>query len=424
MPMRVGIVGAGFVGLTTAYRLVQQGVEVVVFEAEDKVGGLASGFSEPGWDWPLERFYHHIFTNDEAVIQLAREVDWPPIFFRPNTSIFFRGQAYPFDTPLNLLRFPHLPLTTKLRMGAMLGFMKLSPFWKPLEHISANKLLSQTMGARGYETIWKPFLTGKFGTRADEINAAWFWARIQKRTARLGYFNQGFQGLADRLYKRIVELGGTVNLSRPVSTIRTRKNRLFVSSLEGMEEFDRVLVTLNIPLFLKMVSGLPQSYQLKLRSLQTLDALTVIIVLRKRFMKKVYWLNVISPLQPFLVVVEHTNMIDSMNYGGNHIVYLGAYLPYDHRYLTFPKKKLIKLALQQLGNISNTFNKEDVLKTFVFRGHKAQPIMPINYSALCPTMETPIDNLFMANMSLVYPWDREVNYAVEWGEKAAVHILK
>ena len=42
--MRIGIIGAGFVGLTAALRLTQKGHEVVVLEKEDAPGGLALGF--------------------------------------------------------------------------------------------------------------------------------------------------------------------------------------------------------------------------------------------------------------------------------------------------------------------------------------------------------------------------------------------
>jgi protoporphyrinogen oxidase len=36
----VAVLGAGPAGLTAAYRLVQRGVPVVVFEADEQVGGL------------------------------------------------------------------------------------------------------------------------------------------------------------------------------------------------------------------------------------------------------------------------------------------------------------------------------------------------------------------------------------------------
>ncbi|MCH7951714.1 NAD(P)/FAD-dependent oxidoreductase [Patescibacteria group bacterium] len=421
--MRVGIVGAGFVGLTCAYRLAQAGVEVELYEAASHSGGLASGFSLPGWKWPLEQFYHHIFSNDRAIIRLSREVGWPPIFFRPTTSIFFNGRMYPFDSAFHLLRFPQLPLHAKLRMGIVLGFLKLSPFWKPLERIPAHDFLIQTMGVRGYEAIWQPLLVGKFGPWARDVNAAWFWARIHKRTARLGYFRRGFQGLANRLHESIVNNGGGIHLHSPVSAIRKAGAHLALSSTLGTERFDRVIVTTSTPLFLKMVKGLPSRYRSRLGRLRSLDALVVILILKTPVMDGVYWLNVTDQRLPFVGVMEHTNMIDPKYYGGNHIVYLGTYLPPDHRYFLLSKDAVVRLAIQQLKALTRNFDESDIVETRVHRGRGAQPIIPVNYSRLRPTMETPIDHLFLANMSLVYPWDRGTNYAVELGERAYRTLL-
>lgn len=422
--MRVGIIGAGFVGLTAAYRLAKQGVRVEVYESSDSVGGLASGFSIPQSNWSLERFYHHIFFNDHAIIQLAREVDWPPLFFRPTTSVYFDGLIYPFDSAFHLLRFPHLSLYTKLRMGAVLGFLKLSPFWKPLERITASDFLVKTMGVSGYEAIWKPLLTGKFGPKAREVNAAWFWARVQKRTARLGYFEQGFQGLANRLQDSVLAAGGEFHFHSPVKAIRKKGKKIFVGTQKGTHLFDQLLVTVNSPLFLSMTQGLPERYKQRLAGLSYLDSLVVVLVMRRSVFDDVYWLNVLDSNFPFLVVVEHTNMIDPENYGGNHIVYLGTYIPDDHQCLRLSKKAVVRLAVKQLEKIAANFNKSDIIESYVHYGHHTQPIIPLNYSSLCSSMETPINNLFLTNMSMIYPWDRGTNYAVWLGERAAALILK
>lgn len=422
--MRVAIVGAGFVGLTAGLRLADKGVEVSLFEAENSVGGLASGFSVKGWGWPVERFYHHIFTNDAAIIRLAREVDWPPVFFKPTTSIYARKTIYPFSTALDLIRFPHLPVSSKLRMGLILGFLKFFPFWKLLERLTTEDLLRSTMGSLGYTTIWEPLLVGKFGAYASSVNAAWFWARVQKRTARLGYFHHGFQGLANRMADTITKRGGRVFLGHPIQAILPSGRRLSVRSALGSEIFDRVVVTASTPLFLQLVCDIPDWYKNKLKRLSFVDALVVVLVLAKPYMEGVYWLNVTDRCLPFLVMVEHTNMISSRHYGGNHLLYLGAYLPPDHRLFSCSKSRLRHLAVQQLQVIRGKFDPQEVLDCFVFRGTSAQPIVPAAYSEVRPSITTPLPHLFLGNMDLVYPWDRGTNYAVELGETVAQVMLK
>ncbi|PJE69229.1 oxidoreductase, partial [Candidatus Shapirobacteria bacterium CG10_big_fil_rev_8_21_14_0_10_38_14] len=48
----------------------------------------------------------------------------------------------------------------------------------------------------------------------------------------------------------------------------------------------------------------------------------------------------------------------------------------------------------------------------------------VNYSQLIPPFKTPISNVYLANMQMVYPWDRGINYAIEIGEKIADEIAK
>ena len=57
--MNVAIIGAGPAGLSAAYDLAREAHRVTVFEGAPEVGGLASGFKAPHWDWTLEKFYHH-----------------------------------------------------------------------------------------------------------------------------------------------------------------------------------------------------------------------------------------------------------------------------------------------------------------------------------------------------------------------------
>jgi uncharacterized protein with NAD-binding domain and iron-sulfur cluster len=54
--MRIAIIGAGFGGMAAAYDLQSAGHEVYIYEAADYVGGLASGFKEPKWEWSVEKF--------------------------------------------------------------------------------------------------------------------------------------------------------------------------------------------------------------------------------------------------------------------------------------------------------------------------------------------------------------------------------
>ena len=123
--MKVGVIGAGFSGLASSYHLSKAGVDVTVFEKNEKPGGLAIGFKENGWDWTLEKHYHHWFVSDSKVLSLAKEIGQEVVFTRPKTSLFYKNQSFQLDSPLSLLGFPHLPMIDRLRTGATLFYQNL-----------------------------------------------------------------------------------------------------------------------------------------------------------------------------------------------------------------------------------------------------------------------------------------------------------
>ena len=131
-----------------------------------------------------------------------------------------------------------------------------------------------------------------------------------------------------------------------------------------------------------------------------------------------YWLNINEAGFPFLAIVEHTNFMQKSYYAGEHLVYVGKYLPPTHKYFSMGNEELFATYEPYLKKINSSF-KDNLIGYDVFRAPFAQPIIPLNYSEILPPLDTPIDGLFLATIQQVYPWDRGTNYAVEMGKKVA-----
>jgi protoporphyrinogen oxidase len=324
-----------------------------------------------------------------------------------------------------MLFFPKLALIPKLRFGLAGLYLRLTKNWQALEKETAHTWLTRAMGSTAYRVLWQPLLEGKFGDHYQEVNMAWFWARIHKRSPRLGYFEGGFQAFVDTLLARVQERGVTVHLNAPVSAITPLPDgRLTVEAAEP-HTFDRVLATVSPQLLSRLAPTLPVNYVAALKQLKSMGAVVVVLALKQRLTDQNYWINIPkSEGFPYLALVEHTNYIDSRHYGGDHIVYCGDYLPPDHNYFNLSKEELLAQFLPSLARINPNFTPDWVKESWLFKAKYAQPVPPVNHSANIPPLKTPVPGLYWASMSQVYPWDRGTNYAVEIGRRAAREVVQ
>jgi protoporphyrinogen oxidase len=432
--MKIAIVGAGIAGLSAAYDLLNAGHEVVLYEAGEQTGGLAAGFQDENWAWPVEKFYHHIFATDKAIIDLVEEIGFKEkLFFpRPTTSVVYDNRIVPFDSPWRWITFPGFNLLDVARFGLVSAYLRFTKPWRQLEQVTADSWLRRWYGRKIYEMTWQPMLIGKFGPYYDKVNMAWMWARLHVRTPRLGYFEGGFQAFVDRLTAVITQNGGQLKLNSPVENIESAENGLLITANGLQESFDTCLVTTSPGLLAKMAPTLPEDYLGDLLALKHMGAVVLTQALKRPLLPdhQTYWLNIPAndPDKsqngvPFLALVEHTNYIDKKHYGGDHIIYCGDYVLPDHTYMTMSQAELENKFVDVLTQFNPDFKPDWVRKSWLYRASYAQPVPLLNHSRHIPAIKTPLPDLYFASMSQVYPWDRGTNFAVEIGRQAAKMIL-
>jgi protoporphyrinogen oxidase len=424
--MRIAIIGAGFGGMAAAYDLAKAGHEVTIYESADYVGGLASGFKEPHWDWWVEKYYHHWFASDKHMLGLIKELGWEDkvLFPRPFTVMYHEGKFYPFDSILKAILFPGLGWgVNKIRFGLVGLYLRLTNNWRALEKVSVDEWMRKWAGNKVYELMWKPLVIGKFGERYyKQVNMAWMWARLKARTTRLGTFKSGFQRFADLFADKLREMGVEICLQTPVTRIEREIGAGGVSvRSKTSEAYDKVLVTLSPEAISRLVPSLPEEYLRGLRSMKSMGAVVLVLALKHRLSEGgYYWYNLPKEAgYPFLALVEHTNYVGAEHFGGDHIVYAGDYLEPEHEFFRLSQEELLERFLPALEKFNPAFERDWVKKAWLFRTAYAQPVPLVNHSQNIPAIETPVEGVYFASMSQVYPWDRGTNFAVEIGRRAA-----
>lgn len=431
--LKIGIIGAGMTGLAAAWDFAKAGHEVTIYEAGERVGGLAAGFQDENWDWTLEKFYHHWFTTDDDLLTLAEEmgVRDKVIFPRPKTSYWIDGKPVRSEISPSAIFLP-VSLIATIRMGLGGMFVKLSPFWSFFERVTADEWMRKWMGNEAYEKFFKPLLIGKFAEQYDQIPMSFMWARLVKRTLKLGTYQGGFQAFLDELGEQLEAKGVTIHLNTPVEGLSTQDGNPVLQVNGETKQFDRVLSTTSPRLMLKLTEGLADTpYGKQVADLKSIGGLCVVLALKQPLMQDdTYWLNLPATTPdksksafPFLALVEHTNFIPREHYGNDHIIYCGDYVPADHEYFQMSEDELVERFLPALKEINPNFKSDWIRKSWVWRAPYAQPVPELNHSEKIPDLKTPIDGVYWASMSQVYPWDRGTNYAIELGRRVAKMIL-
>jgi len=430
MSQHIAIIGGGLTGLSAADTLSAAGHAVTIYEAEPALGGLAGSFEVNGAR--LERFYHHLFTSDVAMVALIERLGLGErLLWQPSATAYYASRIYRLSTPLDLLRFDRVSLLDRLRLGLLTLRARSVRDWLPLEEITAREWLVSMAGESAYRAVWEPLLRGKFGRYADEISAVWMWNKLKLRGSsrgerqeeRLGYLEGGFGQVIDAWEALLRGRGVSIHLATPAREVRIEGGRVEgVLSEGGLASYDRVLVTTAPALLAGLAPGLPPAYRAQLEGIPYLANVCLVMEL-DRSLSDTYWLNVGDPAIPFTGVIEHTNFARPEAYSGAHLAYLSRYLDADDPYYAMAPEDLLSAYLPHLARMFRGFERSWVRRLWAWRERYTQPVITRGYSRRIPAHRTPADGLWLACMAQVYPEDRGMNYAVAAGERVAREML-
>lgn len=429
----VVIVGAGFTGLSAAYKLSKNGLKVKVLEADSLPGGLAGTF-EFSDGVKLEKFYHHWFNNDIYVPKLVEELGLQDkiVTLPTQTGMYFNGRHWKLSTPLDLLRFKALTFINRIRLGLLVLRVRRIKDWRTIEHLSIREWLEPLCGKDVFNIVWEPLISSKFSIYAEKISAVWMWKKLMLRGGtrnkkggeELAYFKGGFGKLSDAITDVIRDYDGSISYGAKVIGINSHGHTIDSVITEGANIKGKYYIfTPALPIIACIFKNSTEVSWLKnLKKVNYLGNKCLVLRL-KASLSETYWLNVNDPGFPFVGVIEHTNFDKPENYKGSHIVYLSRYLAIEDPLWEISDKEYFEFALESLKKMFPELNSSWVLEYYIWRTKYAQPITEKNYSNYVPTTKTPYKNSFICTMAQIYPEDRGTNYAIREGFKIASEII-
>ncbi len=306
--------------------------------------------------------------------------------------------------------------------------------WKKYEKITAKEWIEKYMGKKSYEVIWGPLLKQKFAERASEIAMTWMYGRIACRFKSrekgatkevLGYMHGSYQALVDKLAEAFVSAGGKIELNSAVSSVISEGGAAAGVRVKGADiKHDAVLVTCAPALLKELVKTEDAEYNRRVESLDYYGAINLVVRTGQSINGPVYWMNIADLNSPFVAVVEHTNFVKKEEYSGDVIIYIGNYISTGKPLYKAADDEIRKIFFDYLKKLYPQFDESKVKAWAVNRTPFAQPVVPTGFSKVKLDYKGPLKNLYLANMSMIYPEDRGMSYSIRLGNEAAVLISR
>ena len=435
----IGVIGGGIAGLAAAYRLQQRGHEVEVFEASERLGGLAETYETAGD--PIEKYYHHLSKSEGTILELAEELGVDVEWRYKSDAFYVDGQIYPMDKPWEILAYPYLSLYDTFRLGMLVSEIDIRggrPRFdtyddlEDFEDVPIKDFLLEHTTRGVYEYFWEPLLDAKFGSRKEDVSAAWLLGRVKFRGERdllrgeqLGYVEESFGRLLDAL----VEAVGRENITTGarVTELATSDGAVDSLAIETDSDDNRTrtrdvdaAIVAAMPNVLEDLTGYPCEIDFQ-------GTVCAVLSLSES-LTDTYWLNLIDDA-PFGVLIEHTNFVPEQRYGGEHLYYLASYVQeYDEQLWQLDDDGVEQLWLDGISDLFPQFDRESVNWMEVARNPRTAPVYERGYlDTVVPydLSEEIADGVYYAGMAsrAQYP-ERSLDGAIEAGYACADLIEK
>ena len=431
---RWAVVGGGFLGMTLALRLAQQGKAVTLFESAYSLGGLAGAWQLGDVVW--DRHYHVILNTDSYLRHLLRElgvedeIQWTTT----RTGFYVDSQFYSLSNTLEFLRFPPLSFVEKIRLGATIYYASRIKDWKALEKIPVEAWLERWSGRGVVKKIWLPLLRAKLGENYRETSAAFIWATIARMYAArrtgmkrelFGYVSGGYASIVGSFVQALSEAGVQLRLGQPVqSVVRTKTlnvnaDRLRIERGSGESEmFDQVVVTTAAPLAAKLCPDLSAEEKGQLTGLRHQGIICASLLL-KQPLGDFYVTNITDSRVPYTAVIEMSALVDRKHFGGNALVYLPKYVASDSFDLHLREELVKERFLSGLEQMYPRFRRSHVLAFQISRVKYLLPISTLRYSDNLPSISTSISGLHIVNSAHIVNGTLNVDQTVQLAESVA-----
>jgi protoporphyrinogen oxidase len=330
--------------MTAALELSRGGAEVVIYEAADRVGGLARSLDL--WGQRVDLGPHRFYSTDARVNRLWLDVvgrDYRMV--DRNTRLCYQGRFF---------RYPLEPLDALVNMGpagaarALASYLKEKalPGFRGPDEASFESWVVRRFGRRLFEMFFKPYSEKLWGIPCAELDADFAAQRIKQfslgeavagalfpgRRARhptlvdrFAYPLGGTGSVYEKMAERVRAHGGQIRLQCPVRRIAHRDFHVAgVELADGrLEPCEHVISTMPLTLLVRGLGPIPADVAAAAEALRFRNTILVYLHVDSDALFADQWIYLHSPQLRMGRVTNFRNWVPEL-YGDKRTTILAA----------------------------------------------------------------------------------------------------
>src|SRR3981081_1359851 len=430
MKTTVAIIGAGPAGLTAAYLLSKNKVDVTVLEADPVyVGGISRTATYKGFHFDIGG--HRFFSKSKAVEDLWTEILPNDMLHRPRSSrIFYDGKFF---------AYPLKPFEALIKLGivrstlCVLSWMKARLFPVRGPH-NFEDWVSNQFGKRLFNVFFKSYTEKVWGMSCKEISADWAAQRIKGLSLGSAIKNailpQRYNGDRTKVIKTLINsfryprkgpgmmwevcaektraMGGQIEMGCKVTGckydhVSSTWNLSFKDRQGNLQTFEAEHVISSAPMR-ELARGISPAISERAKraadALKYRDFLTVMLILKERKMFDDNWIYIHDPSVKVGRIQNFRSWSPEMVPDPDKACYGLEYFCFEHDGLwDSSAADLIELANKKLLHIGLA-KEGDVVDGCVVRQKKAYPVYDDDYARHVTTIREEIEERY-PNLHLV-----------------------
>ena len=428
----IHIIGGGITGLSLAYFLNRSGIDVVIYEASDRLGGNCTWVNLDENNI-VDCYYHILTSTDNSLRDMMGVIGVAENLYPIQTTMAFhsRDMVFPVNTMRELISFPPLNLKERFFLGTC--FLRSLTYrdWKALDDVSSRKWLTKIGSDGVWHNFWLPIMKQKFGPFAEQVSATDMWFRLNRllRASLCGggngafYLKGTFKVFFDKMGDYLKGRGVQIHLKRRVKSLIVDDCRISGLEFDDRQKLDvnRTVATVPLPIMASMLPDESQAYKLQLQRIEYLHNLCLIIKTREPI-TKYYQLAVSDADMPFTGVIGAHQMYPPEEYGG-YITYITKYTNNDKDLFKKKDDELLSIYTPYLKKINKDFSKQNVLSLKLIKGRNVEAVHQVGYNRLIPEMSSPIKGLNLLCAAQIYPEPTVLDIATAYARRFTKSIV-